>query len=791
MLIEVLSPAGSFENLVAAIKAGADAVYVGGKKYSARANASNFSQEELLDAIEYVHLYNKRIYLTINTLFKESEMNQALYDYLKPLYERGLDAVIVQDLGTFQFVKRHFPDLSIHASTQMTITGAEGAKFLEYLGADRVVTARELSLKEINHISEQTEIEIESFVHGALCYCYSGQCLYSSMIGDRSGNRGHCAQPCRLPYEYAKEGLGKKNTSYFMSLKDICTLDILPDIVEAGVTSLKIEGRMKKKEYVYLVTAMYRKYLDLYLEKGRDYYKVEQEDVDMLRDIFNRGDFHEGYYRTNNGKEMITFNKPSHAGVPVIKVLKQEGNKVTGEVLKEINKGDVVEIQRDGDDYTLGKEYREKELLTLNLRKGVCLRNGSILRRTRNNFLIDSIESKYMDKIQRGIRMKAVLQKGEQAYLELQCGDDMIYIKGEQLEKSINSPAKRENVEKQLKKTGDTPFFVETLEIEMDEDIFILNKHLNELRRKGISALKSFIVSKFERKNTNEFHPFKDKLQKSEMYELSAYVETLDQLKHISSESIFEVIYIDGHMLDKELCKANVLRVLEKIDKRKVKIFYVMPYIVRYENVEMILEELKEIICKHFDGIMIRNIESFEILGRIGYDKRVITDSNIYIFNNESSNFWSDYGIYRQTLPYELTRKEIQKLNPQNKILNIYGNVPTMVSAQCLKKTSGVCDKKSETLVLNDRLGHTITMKNYCRYCYNVVHSCNPISLTDQADEVLKLGVSEYRCNFTTEKNEEINSVISEIKGLFQFQENKTSNSNEVKNKGHFYSGVR
>ena len=258
--IEILSPAGSYESMKAAIAAGADAVYIGGSRFGARAYADNLTEEQLLEAIDYVHLHGRKIYLTVNTLLKEKELRESFYEYLRPYYERGLDAVIVQDIGVLQFVKEHFPDLPIHASTQMTITNALGARFLEEQGVERVVTARELQLEEIKNIREKTDVEIESFVHGALCYCYSGQCLYSSMLGGRSGNRGQCAQPCRLPYKVN----GSKESSYVLSLKDICTLEYIPELVEAGIDSFKIEGRMKKPEYVALVTAMYRKYSVLY-----------------------------------------------------------------------------------------------------------------------------------------------------------------------------------------------------------------------------------------------------------------------------------------------------------------------------------------------------------------------------------------------------------------------------------------------------------------------------------------------------------------------------------------------
>ena len=267
MKTELLAPAGSYEAMTAAFAAGADAVYIGGQKFGARAYADNLDTDQMMDAIAYARLHGKKLYLTVNTLLKERELEEELYDYLLPFYEQGLDAVIVQDFGVFSLIRNTFPDLAVHCSTQMTITGPFSAALLESLGASRIVTARELSLEEIRKIRRQTKLEIESFVHGALCYCYSGQCLFSSMLGGRSGNRGRCAQPCRLPYQVFEKGrqLNGKNSAYPLSPKDMCTIDLLPEIIRSGVTSLKIEGRMKRPEYTAGVVRIYRKYLDQFL----------------------------------------------------------------------------------------------------------------------------------------------------------------------------------------------------------------------------------------------------------------------------------------------------------------------------------------------------------------------------------------------------------------------------------------------------------------------------------------------------------------------------------------------
>ena len=351
MKAELLAPAGSYEALEAAIRAGADAVYLGGAKFGARAYADNLDRDRMIQAIQYTHLHGRTLYLTVNTLLKNRELEKELYDYLAPYYEAGLDAVIVQDLGVLRFINREFPDLPVHASTQMTITGVEGARVLKEAGASRIVTARELSLKEIQAIYDETGVEIESFIHGALCYCYSGQCLMSSMIGGRSGNRGRCAQPCRLPYQVFCDGRRMNNdkTAYPLSPKDMCTVGILPEIIEAGVYSLKIEGRMKKPEYTAGVVSIYRKYLDQYLA-GNKRPVVNKEDYQTLLDIYNSDGFHESYYKVRNGRDMMA--------------LRNEKKTVSGEDIKAVRNEELfAEIRKN----YLEEKKQEKIKGTLNL----------------------------------------------------------------------------------------------------------------------------------------------------------------------------------------------------------------------------------------------------------------------------------------------------------------------------------------------------------------------------------------------------------------------------------------
>lgn len=308
---ELLAPAGNYVCLQAAINAGADAVYLAGKEFGARATADNFTIDEMVHAIELAHLNNVKIYLTLNTLIKEREWNK-IYDFLMPAYNAGLDGVIIQDFGLIDYLKAHFPKLQLHASTQMTVTGVNGARILKEQGIVRIVPARELSLDEIIKIKNELDIEIESFIHGAMCYCYSGQCLFSSFLGGRSGNRGRCAGPCRLPYTVLdnKRYIKKDSIAYPLSLKDMCTITCIDKLIDAGIDSFKIEGRLKSPEYVAGVVSIYRKYIDMYCENH--VLSIDKNDIDILNRLYIRSDLSEGYYFKHNGADMITTKSPSY-----------------------------------------------------------------------------------------------------------------------------------------------------------------------------------------------------------------------------------------------------------------------------------------------------------------------------------------------------------------------------------------------------------------------------------------------------------------------------------------------
>ena len=407
---ELLSPGGSLEGIRAAVCAGADAVYAGGSLFGARAYADNPDKEQMIEAIDFCHLHGKKLYMTVNTLLREDELEGQLYEYLAPYYEHGLDAVLVQDLGVLSFIREQFPDLPVHASTQLSVTSVDGALMMRDLGVTRIVPARELTLPEIRKIHDEVPIEIETFAHGALCFSYSGQCLMSSMIGGRSGNRGRCAQPCRRLYqfgakdnksEYALNLKDNNKLEYALSLKDINTLALLPEIIKAGVVSFKLEGRMKRTEYAAGVTMIYRKYLDRairHVAEGKPLsdWTVEEDDLQVLMDLYNRGGFSTGYYKTPKGREMMCPGRPNHAGTKALSVTAKDDKKITVKALEDIHPGDVIEITdrggASGDELTLSISLKKGESTSLPAKGALKkVRKGQELSRTRCQALLESI----------------------------------------------------------------------------------------------------------------------------------------------------------------------------------------------------------------------------------------------------------------------------------------------------------------------------------------------------------------------------------------------------------------
>lgn len=777
--VEILAPAGSMECLKAAITAGADAVYTGGALFGARAYAHNLTEEELLEAIDYVHLHGRRLYLTVNTLIKDREMEKQMYDYLLPYYRQGLDAVIVQDIGLFRFIRKHFPDLPIHASTQMTLTGVDGAKFLEKEGAQRIVTSRELSMAEVKKIADETELEIESFVHGALCYCYSGQCLFSSFIGGRSGNRGQCAQPCRLLYRTPEA----KRPQYLLSLKDICTLELIPEMIESGIYSFKIEGRMKKPEYAAAVAFQYRKYADLYLKYYEECpaeedpaayamkkYRVREEDRQMLLDLYNRGGFHTGYYHTQNGREMISLNRPNHAGVPAVKVLAKKGRNVTAKALTDLYPQDIIELpmrkgREKADNYTCKDAVRKGMNVQIPVFADTPFKRDEIWMRTRNSTLIDTLREEFVNgKIKERICGTFRLYPQEKATLTVKCRDAEITVAGEKAQEALSQPMSRERIEKQLRKTGNTEFEFSFLKVEIGEKVFLPMQSLNELRREALETLEKVLCEKYRRSGEVK-DPEEDKTELSMEEEVlsgwTASVRTAEQMEVILEEEAIGRIYVDCTMFPRIWEKDSYVEWITKVHAAGKEIYLVMPYIFRERTRKQYEAAYNRIFGAGWDGILIANYESFAFLKEHGYTGRIMTDYNLYEFNQESRKFWKEKGVFEFTAPVELTERELQDLRVKDGEVIVYGYLPMMISAGCIQKTTRGCLKKSGQTTITDRYRNLFVVKNECDYCYNILYNYVPLYLGDRMEEVYQIGPGRIRLMFTTERQQEVRQILS------------------------------
>ena len=777
--VEILAPAGSMECLKAAIAAGADAIYTGGALFGARAYAHNLTEEELLEAIDYVHLHGRRLYLTVNTLIKDREMEKQMYDYLLPYYRQGLDAVIVQDIGLFRFIRKHFPDLPIHASTQMTLTGVDGAKFLEKEGAQRIVTSRELSMAEVKKIADETELEIESFVHGALCYCYSGQCLFSSFIGGRSGNRGQCAQPCRLLYRTPEA----KRPQYLLSLKDICTLELIPEMIESGIYSFKIEGRMKKPEYAAAVAFQYRKYADLYLKYYEECpaeedpaayamkkYRVREEDRQMLLDLYNRGGFHTGYYHTQNGREMISLNRPNHAGVPAVKVLAKKGRNVTAKALTDLYPQDIIELpmrkgREKADNYTCKDAVRKGMNVQIPVFADTPFKRDEIWMRTRNSTLIDTLREEFVNgKIKERICGTFRLYPQEKATLTVKCRDAEITVAGEKAQEALSQPMSRERIEKQLRKTGNTEFEFSFLKVEIGEKVFLPMQSLNELRREALETLEKVLCEKYRRSGEVK-DPEEDKTELSMEEEVlsgwTASVRTAEQMEVILEEEAIGRIYVDCTMFPRIWEKDSYVEWITKVHAAGKEIYLVMPYIFRERTRKQYEAAYNRIFGAGWDGILIANYESFAFLKEHGYTGRIMTDYNLYEFNQESRKFWKEKGVFEFTAPVELTERELQDLRVKDGEVIVYGYLPMMISAGCIQKTTRGCLKKSGQTTITDRYRNPFVVKNECDYCYNILYNYVPLYLGDRMEEVYQIGPGRIRLMFTTERQQEVRQILS------------------------------
>ncbi|MDE6747597.1 MAG: U32 family peptidase [Lachnospiraceae bacterium] len=714
--VELLAPAGNYQAFIGAINAGADAVYLGGDKFSARAYADNFTEDEICKALRYAHFNGKKIYLTLNTLVKETEFS-LLYDFVRPFYEAGLDGIIIQDLGVWQYIRETFPGMPLHASTQMTITGMMGADFLKENGASRIVPARELSLEEIKRIKEETGLEFECFIHGAMCYCYSGQCLFSSILGGRSGNRGRCAQPCRLSYSVSDMDTGAVSKEiYPLSLKDMCTIEYFPKLIDAGIDSFKIEGRMKRPEYAAGVTAVYRKYIDRYYEKGMEEYHVDKSDMDRLKKLYIRSELQTGYYERKNGREMVTLDKPGYIGS--------------------------------------------------------------------DEALIQDIAGKYLqDEKKQPVTMSGTFRVGEAAMLQIE-GNGITQVSyGEEVQRALSTPMEKEKFLKQLRKTGNSFVYIDKEEIEVDKDAFMPVAQLNNLRREAIEAFENKVIASHDVASKREKltesliykcnYAIKDALNdgktsdsRHQRPQIHITVKSIEQL-HIVCQYSYDRLYIDSDLYIEEF--DQISQYLYTYGKNAI--YLALPYVIREKDLQY-LKKLHCLLNNVIKGFLVRNLESLFWVFSLHGNYDIVTDTGIYSFNAQAVRFLNRYSE-ECYLPYELNEKECRKLTEacrdpaennelQKMSMTVYGTIPMMITANCVKKTTSSCQKSDNghLMYLTDRYNKKFPVLCNCRHCYNIIYNSVPYSLHMKRKELLKLGLFAIRLDFVSETEKEVKEIL-------------------------------
>ena len=728
-MVELLAPAGEYKSFIGALSAGADAVYLAGNMYGARASAVNFTSEEIISALKYAHLFNKKIYLTVNTLTKDEELNK-LYDFLYPLYHEGLDGVIVQDIGVMLYIKEFFPGLEIHVSTQAVVTDKYGAKFYSDLGAKRVVLARELTLKEIEEIN-QTGVETECFIHGAMCYSYSGMCLFSSFLGGNSGNRGRCKGPCRQPYSVN----GKE--AYYLSLSDMNTVDIIDKLINAGIYSFKIEGRLKSPSYAAGVTSVYRKYIDYVLENPGKELLVSDEDRKLLNMLYSRTSTGHGYYDRVNSKKMVTIERGAYA-------------KVDENIEKDI----------------VGK-YIDNPL-----KKDI-------------DFSFEALTGNYA-------LLRAVTDiNGENV--------EITVVSDNPIEKANKLPTSKEDIFKQLNKLGNTSFKLKNCDININ-DGFVVSSMVNNLRREAVEQIEECVYERFRKDLNRNFdktdntslYGLIDNYKKNNSLNKSiessdfivksigndspetakniinrAFVKNFEQAEAVKALNFYDSIVVSKEMaLDTEFTSY--------FDNCSKDVFIEMPPILRSLN-EKEFKELSEIAIKYsfIKGLYVNQYDAYEYLKENGFNKQICAGHNIYNYN--SLSFEKNNELFDNVFTgIELSDKDLKNIS-SNAYVTMYGRAPLMYSANCIMKTSDKCTKFTKSgensfVNLKDRLGVDFKVKLSCSdtLCFNTIYNSKPTSLHKYAEELKKRKIQGFSYEFSDETSEEIIKISKFYEGVLE-----------------------
>lgn len=851
--MELLAPAGSFEALKAAVENGADAVYLGGKRFNARASAANFDLEEMKKAVRYAHERKVKVYVAVNILSADREFPE-LEEYLYELHSMGVDAVILQDLGIAWFIKNVLPEMEIHASTQMTQNNSFGLKYLENMGFSRVILARETSAAEIEQIVRKTSLDVEVFVHGALCICYSGQCFMSSYIGGRSGNRGRCAQPCRLAYRLVnKDGkdllAGRKIGEHLLSPKDLNLSEDLAELKRIGVRSLKIEGRMKRPEYVATVVRIYRKALDSLETEGSP--PLDEQDRYELTQIFNR-DFTSGYFYGYRGFELMSFHRPNNRGTKLGRVIEVKGGRLTLKLEGNLSPGDGVEVwtSRGREGITVSKIYDQtgKSIVSAALSGDTVqidfsgpVRPGDRIFKTHDQELIEKARKSFQEGREtrkRPLVMSLSGRIGEKLCLQAWDGENRaaVYSRSEAQE-AVKRPLTAEFLKKQLGRLGNTPFYLEKLEVKLQGSIIIPVSELNEMRREAVEILLAYIQ--------------KDKIVEKEVYQqrLVSWNKKIAFLTDgfrnrdrqpddapsaptvtaaIGDISLVETVIRAGAgriLLGGEhwrafpyITPASLKDAVSFCQAEGVKLVWRLPRITNESQIKGIREKLAEISSwENRPAVMAANLGELEMVKELDPDWPVEIDHFLHVFNKAAFFWFLESGAQRATLSTELSLEQIGELAAGNytEIL-VFGDMEMMVSEYCLpgavlNKEEQAADRKNcgkvcnrDKYFLRDRLSYDFPIETD-RECRMHLFNSKRLNLLTELDKIAGTGIENIRLELIRTTPVQAEQAVKAFKDIWteirkkqkvnpqkveEYQAKLASLFPEGFTKGHFYRGV-
>lgn len=812
-MVELLSPVGDFNCLKAAVQNGADSVYFGSNTFSARAFATNFNQDNLRKAIEYAKIRGVKTHLTLNTLIKDTEFDEA-FNLAKSAYELGIDAIIVQDLGLAMALIRNFPDLPIHASTQMTVHNLNGALKLQELGFKRVVLARELSINDIDYICKNTNIEIETFIHGALCISYSGQCLFSSLLGGRSGNRGKCAGPCRLPFSLYEEDK-VIDSGFLLNTRDLCGIDYIPDLINSGVKCFKIEGRMKSPEYVATVTKIYRKYIDLALSK-KENYTIDEKDRKELLQVFNRGMSSPGHLSKNGNHSLVFKEKPNNMGLFLGKIEKYLPKKgyITIKLNEKISIGDTISLENETTSYTIS------ELMNTNFENITETQIGQtvIIGRIKGNINLGSkvykMSSKKLNEMAResfskeykkiGFNCNISIKLNKPIEVSVSSANNLILYKNLKLNytssfiptSAINRPLDKETVINQFNKTNDYPFYFKNIKVDMDDNIFIPKLSiLNEIRRTILEEIEK--IAKKEIKRTYEKNPeiLNDSINNPNNFttpstikntntatEISVLLNNLNLNFDYSKLKDFNNVYIPLKFFSNKKYE-NILKTLSD----KFSLYIYMPTIIQSNYKNILLANSETAIEKFkIKGFIISNICNLKLLEEIinkNPKLEIITNYTFNVFNANTINELRKMQVSRFTISPELDKNTINKLCESHILENeliVYGKTPLLNMNYCLL---GKTDKCYPTCTMKCKNGHTFKLKDRYNLDFTVLPDNIQTVTTIYNSKIISIPIKKFNINVAridilNEKIETINKIVSDVKNNKKFEGKNFTNGN-------------